>query len=265
MTRLPKGILPALIVILLLAGLVSLSGNGPGARPLRVVPEVIEIGAFYAGAEVRIEGVAEAGAKVVIVIRGEDTGETFNKKGRVGPIWVNTGKVRIAGVPSVRLVLSSEPVNTLLSQAVIEEHELSNDALKRRMRIEPATEDLEVIKDNFIDMKVNEGLYRTLSEGLSMGAPSAGCVPYTALIQWPKIAPPASYEIRVYQCRDGKVIGQSSALLEVVKVGFPARLSSLARDRAPLYGALSVIIALLAGFGIDFLASKLGKKGPAAH
>ncbi len=257
----------ALVTGLFLCSVSLTSAPAPACadQALQLTPPVIEIGTFYNGAEIRIEGAAEPGSQIVVVIEGPETEEVFNKKGRVGPIWVTTGKVHIAGVPSLRLVVTPEPLNNVLSQEIIEKYELSDAAVKRRMRIEPATEDLEVIKDNFIDMKVNEGLYRTSTGGVTLGTPSAGCVPYTALIQWPKIAPPASYEIRVYQCRDGEVLGQSSARLEVVKIGFPARLSSLARDRAPLYGALSVIIALLAGFGIDFLASKLGKKGPAAH
>jgi hypothetical protein len=42
-------------------------------------------------------------------------------------------------------------------------------------------------------------------------------------------------------------------------------MAHMAKDRAALYGAFAVIVALLAGLGIDFVASRLGKGGVVAH
>jgi hypothetical protein len=53
--------------------------------------------------------------------------------------------------------------------------------------------------------------------------------------------------------------------LAVVEVGFPALVARLATERASLYGIISVIIAMAAGFGIDFIASRIFKRRVAAH
>ena len=59
--------------------------------PIRVTPPTIEMGVFYDGARVRIQGLAEPGSRALVVVRGAGIKEVFNRKGRVGPIWVNAG------------------------------------------------------------------------------------------------------------------------------------------------------------------------------
>jgi hypothetical protein len=69
----------------------------------------------------------------------------------------------------------------------------------------------------------------------------------------------------VLECRDGKVVNKADLDLAVVEVGFPALVARLATERASLYGIISVIIAMAAGFGIDFIASRIFKRRVAAH
>jgi hypothetical protein len=61
------------------------------------------------------------------------------------------------------------------------------------------------------------------------------------------------------------VVNKADVDLAVVEVGFPALIARLARDRASLYGIISVIIAMVAGFGIDFIPSRLFKRKVATH
>ncbi len=239
-------------------------GAETGPR-LKVTPSVIKIGTFYGGGQVRVDGIAEADSKVVVVVRGPSTEEVFKKKGRVGPIWITRGKVHISGVPSLLLSLSSEPVDQFLDRAVMDKYQLDHQAIRAQMKVEPELPDLETVKQHYLELKADVGVYATVSNAVKMGSPTAEGVPYSVVFSWPKKAPPASYDVRAYECRDGSVIRQSHAPLEVVKVGFPAFLSNMAKERAPLYGVMSVIIALIAGFGIDFLAARLGRKGPIAH
>ena len=52
----------------------------------------------------------------------------------------------------------------------------------------------------------------------------------------------------------------------MVKVGVPATLHDFAMNDAAKYGGLAVLIAVLAGFGIDFLVARIfGSKAKAAH
>ena len=115
--------------------IVSAPWLAPAAAPpqearLRVSPETVNMGTFYGGATVRVEGVTGPDEKVVIVVRGGKVTEVFNKVGRVGPIWVNTGKVTNSGVPSLLLAFSSEPLGTCLTRAAIDKYGLDLPAIK---------------------------------------------------------------------------------------------------------------------------------------
>jgi uncharacterized protein (TIGR02186 family) len=238
-----------------------LAGSLMAAQPpIRVTPPTIEMGVFYDGARVRIEGLAEPGSRALVVVRGAGIKEVFNRKGRVGPIWVNAGKVEISAVPSLFLCFTPEPVAALLNRSEIDRCQLDETALKSQMRVEPPAMDQEIIREHYLKLKRQDGSLQVASGAVKMGPPAPAGEPFSVEFHWPKKAPPGRYEVRVYECRDGKVINQSSIPLEVLAVGFPARLARLAREHGSLYGAMAVVIAVLAGFTIDFLASRLIKR-----
>jgi hypothetical protein len=244
-----------------IAAIAVLGGSLMAAQPpIRVTPPTIEMGVFYDGARVRIEGLAEPGSRVLVVVRGAGVKEVFNRKGRVGPIWVNAGKVEISAVPSLFLCFTPEPVAALLGRGEIDRCQLDEAALKSQMRVEPRGMDQEIIREHYLKLKKQDGSLQVASGAVKMGPPGPAGEPFLVEFQWPKKAPPGRYEVRVYECREGKVVNQSSIPLDVLAVGFPARLARLAREHGSLYGAMAVLIAVLAGFTIDFLTSRLIKR-----
>jgi uncharacterized protein (TIGR02186 family) len=236
------------------------SERAPDRRSVRVHPEKIHIGANYSGTDIRIEGIAPPGSKVVVVARGPDTEEVFDRKGRAGPIWITTGKVHVAGVPSLFIRYASEPAENFLPRAEIERLQLDPAAIRRQMRMAPPDPEQDRLREDYVRLKVNQRVYRLVDSGLRMGAPEKSGVPFSAAFHWPRKAPPATYRVLVHECRDGVVAGTATVPLEVVKVGFPATVARLAANQAPLYGVIAIIVAMLAGFGIDFLAARLRRR-----
>ena len=102
---------------------------------LKLSPETIEMGAFYNGTRLRMEGYGSSGSKVMVVIRGASKDEVFNKKERVGPIWINVDKVYVSGPPSLFLRFSSEDVHTFLDRQTIDAYALDELSIRNRMRI----------------------------------------------------------------------------------------------------------------------------------
>ncbi len=230
---------------------------------IRISPKTIEMGAFFNGARLRVSGAVASDAHVVIVVRGADREEAFNFKSRVGPIWLNTGKVHVSGAPSLFLALSSDHVFVLLGRAEVEAEQLDVASIRRQMRLTPASLDRDIVRAGYLSMKQEEGIYLVNPAGVVLGAADGSGRTFSSEFDWPAKAPPARYEIRVYECRDRAIARTWSAPLEVVKVGFPAWLSALAAERAAAYGGLAVAVAVLAGFGIDFLVRFVfGKKRP---
>ena len=234
----------------------------PVSIPLKLSPDVIQMSTFYNGAPIRMEGTAPGGSKIMIVLRGVEKDELFNKKGRVGPIWVNTDKVHVTGTPSLFLRFSSEDVHTFLSHEMIDAYALDEASIKKRMQIrtskgQPDPQYWEVLANSYLDLKKSDGNYRRVADRVHVTEGADGLTHYTLAFNWPKTAPPGSYQIEVYACRDGAIVGHGGAVLRLVEVGFPAFMVNLAHTHPYGYGLLAVLMAVIAGFGIDAIASRL--------
>jgi len=232
---------------------------------LRVTPAAIEMGTFFSGSEVRIEGLIRPGSKVAVVVRGENHAETFNKKARAGPIWISSGKVNVSGVPSLFLRFTDGMLRNFLVRGAIDQHQMDQAAIQRQMEISP-DQDHETMVASWLSLKAHDGLYALVRDGVTLGAPIPGGVPFRVTLQWPKKAPPAVYQVTAFECRDMAVASVASASLPVRRTGLPAQVVQMAQQRSLLYGVLATLIAAAFGFTIDFLVALIfGKKAATAH
>ena len=235
---------------------------------VRITPEIIQMGAFYGGATVRVEGVTGLDDKIIVIVRGPSVKEVFNQVGRVGPIWANIGKVTVSEAPSLLLVFSSEPVSACLPRADIDQYGLDMVAVKKQMRIECNKADYGQVAEDYLAYKRKQGSYQLVSGTFRMTAADPGGPSYTSYtldFVLPRSATPGLYQVRVLECREGKIVASSDVPLSVVEAGFPAMISWLASQRPSYYGILSVLVALLAGLGIDFVATRLFKRSIAGR
>ncbi len=250
-----------------LAGLafIACSGACLAAEPsLRLDPKRIEMTSFYSGAKLRIEGAVAGNTTPIVVIRGDDTEVAFNRKARFGVVWANAGKVRISGVPSVFFCFSPKPVRRILGPGEVSRWKLDEAAIKEQMHLDPeqSQQTAAILRSDYVALKSADRLYQTFPDGLHVQQGAAE-TSFWVEFHWPKRAVPASYRISVLECRDGAVIQETSLPLQVVKIGFPETLAVMANNQAALYGFLSVLMAVAAGFGIDFLSAKLFGRGRA--
>jgi uncharacterized protein (TIGR02186 family) len=238
----------------------------PEPLPARVTPAVIEVGSAYSGAQVEVRGEVRIGARVVVMVRGPVKEEVFNRKRRVGPIWINSGKVRISGVPSLLFRYASDPAGAWLSGDSLRSYQLDESSVMEHVRVDPPDPAADrLIRADYLAMKAQQGMYLFTDGGVLLAEYGGRRASFMATFQWPKNAPPATYEVGVYEILRGSVTRHSSVPLKVVEVGFPATIFDLATNKAPVYGALAVLVAVLAGFGIDFLATLLFGKRRAAR
>jgi hypothetical protein len=254
--------------IALLPGLLLAGGIPREPLTCTVAPRVVEVGSFYNGTAVRVEGRTAAGSQLVVTVTGSDREERFTRKERVGPIWLNSGKLRISGAPSLFLRYSTGPVAAMLGEDAMARDRLDERSLMARMRIEPQSPERpgdSAIRNDYVALRKSGGTY-VFGNGGIVVKESGGSPSFALDIRWPKRAPPATYEVRVYEVVQGAIVREASATLSVVRTGFPAWLAGMAANRAPLYGVVAVLIAALAGFGIDRLSTLLlGKKRTVAH
>jgi hypothetical protein len=249
---------------------------------VKVSPEAIQMGAFYNGAKMRIEGTAPSGSQVLVIIRGEEHDELFNKKGRVGPIWVNTDRIHVAFTPSLFLSFSGADATALLDPSSIEAYQLDEQAIKNRLAsrshckcdttvrhhtrsgaiakcagVEPDPQYRELIRSYYLALKSRQGRYQTHLNAVRMVNATADDSRYSLDFDWPRSAPPDSYQVEVYACKNRSVVARTTAQLRVVEVGFPEQMATLAGGHPTVYGLIAVLAAVLAGFTIDALTVRL--------
>ncbi|HVN05258.1 MAG TPA: TIGR02186 family protein [Bryobacteraceae bacterium] len=234
---------------------------------VKLTPREIEVGAFYDGAKVRVEGATAPRSGVIIVFTGSDREERFKQKARFGPFWMNADRVRISGAPSLILRFSSAPVASLLSRDTIARLHLDEASLTARMQIEPPPDRAHdaVVRSAYLALKKSRGTYFFGDAGVSIRDSSDGCRAFALEFHWPAKAAPEHYTMRVYQVSEGKVIAEECVPLLVARTGFPEWLAYLASNRASLYGLTAVLISVLAGFGIDFVTTHLFGGKRVAH
>ncbi|MBI4876008.1 MAG: TIGR02186 family protein [Acidobacteria bacterium] len=230
---------------------------------VRVRPAAVEMGTRFTGADVEVSGFVRPGSKVAVVIRGENRTETFYRKARAGPIWITSGKVQVSGVPTLFLRFTDGMLRNFLARDAIDHFQMDQSAIQRQLEIHP-DHDHETMVAGWLSLKAHDGTYGLVRDGVRMGQPGPAGVPFTVAFRWPRKAAPAEYYVNVYECRDNAVAGSASLKLPVVRVGFPAWLSALAKQRSLLYGALATLVAAAAGFGIDFLVALVFGRGAVA-
>lgn len=262
-------LLPVVLLGALLLMAAPVSGASPGGDSspltLRVDPSEIRMDTFYSGALCQVSGDVSDGSSLVLVVKGSLAKEELQKKRRAGPIWINGGKVFVSGAPRLFLRFSSTPVEGILGREALEQYQLDERAIAGRLVVEPTGPDDRIISENYFKLKKQQSVYVITESTVRVTRNPGGRATFSLEFPWPKKAPPGLYDVHAFECGEGRVLNVDSKQIRVVETGFPAWLARLATEKASLYGAFAVLVALLGGFGIDFLASLLGKRQVTGH
>jgi hypothetical protein len=265
-----------MLTLVIGVGLYFVCASATEMAPPTLSPQTVAMGTFYNGVRVQVEGTAPADSNILVVVRGAEKDEFFNRKGRVGVIWLNVDRIHIQRAPSVFLRFSSADVNSLLDRASLNQYELDESAIKNRLHClchckcnlagahtqasgahdsQPDPAYAELLRTNFLRLKEREGSYRMFPGAVSLSNLAGSGTKYALNFLWPRKAAPGNYDVEVYACCNGKVIARSVGTLQVAEVGFPAYMASLSSERPWLYGAIAVLVAMVAGFGTDALTT----------
>ena len=240
----------------LLALLAAALATGPALADLSVEPDPVRIDATFRGGVIRVRGDAGPGTDVFVTITGAVAKEEFQRKGRVGPLWVNVGRLSVSGAPGLCLIAGSRTPTGLLDRARIEEHLLDLEAVLHGATFEPEGSDPALVRREYLALKRSQGVFGVF-DGAVRREPG-GRSGFEAAIPWPDAAPPGEYTVAVIQAAGGRIVRRETAGLRVELVGFPRFIAEMAFHRSSLYGAMSVGIALAVGLLIGLVFRRGG-------
>lgn len=246
---------------LLAAAALALSVHAAAAASIQAAPSDIKISLFYHGAAVEVKGQAAPGEDVLVKVTPSEQHEFHLKyKGKAaGIFWMKLGTLVFENLPSTYLLASSGPVEKVLDAEARTAENAGLDALQKKavIKAEKGAMPAGDWFGQFIDFKKKEKLYNVAEGAVKVGADGS----YSCTLAWPFQAPPGSYKIEAVTAKDGKVTGRAETALTVELTGIVALLAKMSSDSRVLYGIISIVVAVAAGFGVGMIF----KKGGGSH
>jgi len=220
----------------------------------------IEIDYNYHGSTVSVKGVSDPDTDIIIKINSEDKEQKLMRKDkRMGLLWMNVEALHFSQVPDVYLLKSTRPLDQIINRDQELSHAVGFDALAELAIIEPdrGADQKHEWFGQFVEFMKSKHLFNESSGDIDIAANKEG-QRYSTVFDWPFEASPGKYEVEVLEVRDGAVIESVHSTIEVAKAGAVKMLSNMAMSKATLYGILSILIALAAGFGVGAVFGKGG-------
>ncbi len=215
-----------------------------------VTPPAIAIDALYNGENLTLTGAVPAGSQVVARLSGEAGTVGMKRKGKVfGLLWMNLDKVTFTNAPKVFLVAASPEAP---AEAVAR---LGVPGLAERIAVAAKDADEASLVAEFLRFQKAEKLYKENAGEVVLSPDSGDSRPFTATLQAPSRLSPGAYSVEVFALRDGNVVAQGEATVQVAFTGAPAFLADMAFGHGALYGILASIVAILGGLAIGQLCS----------
>lgn len=242
---------------------ISFSGNASAELTAKANHDHIKINLFYHGSTVSVNGISDPGTDLIIKIASPEGHQVLREKDKVaGLIWMNSDELKIDNVPNVYFLHSTKNINDILETGDSMKYVIGYNALRNQAEMTPVAQEEEKEKwfNEFVKFKEASKLYGTSTGKISLEQKD-GKQGYYILTPWPYQAPPDQYTVTVYAVKDKKITETAEASVLVEKTGIIKSLSNMANNNGSLYGLISIIVALGAGFGVGMVF----KKGGGAH
>lgn len=212
----------------------------------------IGITASFDGSEILIYGAVKRYApepatgplEIIVTLEGPVGPVTIRRKSREMGIWVNTDAVEVGAAPSFYAVATSGPMHLILDPVIDVRERISIPLAVRAFAGPIEVSDVRPFTEALLRIRKDEGLYQ-LDEG---AVHIVEGTLFRADFELPANLTEGDYKTRIFLLRDGNVIDQHRAAIYVRKVGLERWLFALSRDYAPIYGALSLALAVFSGW-----------------
>lgn len=229
-------------VLLLLA---LLAGPARGAAVVAdLSSHIIAIGSGFTGDSVVLFGSTDGPGDIIAVVRGPDRDVTVWRKGKIAGIWVNAESVTFDKVPSFYSVVASRPLDQLILPATAALYRIGAANLKIETKKLIAPERGRRFAEALIAEQQRAGLFAAETGKITF----LGERLFRASLSFPANVPTGTYLVQIFLVRERDVVGGQTTPLVVSKVGLDAVVSDFATREAAAYGAIAVLMAVVAGW-----------------
>lgn len=249
--------------VLLCLGVAGLHAEVPAfdsTIALQLAPPEIEVGVFYRGTDLQVEGDVPDCDGAVLVLEADSDEVTLNRKGREAGIWLNVAQVTVSGAPKVYLLASSKRLDDLCSEGIQRELGLGIKSLRDRLTVTCTKPLVGTETEEFLKLKKQSGTYNTDID-LILTSMNGGHQKLSALLPIPATVAPGCYYVALYCFRNGELVSRGMSELNIRRVGLVHIIATLAQQHAAEYGVLAIFVAMSVGILVGIIFHSLPGSG----
>ncbi|MEM8731336.1 MAG: TIGR02186 family protein [Pseudomonadota bacterium] len=194
--------------------------------------------------------------QVLITVAGPSEPVLVRRKARRAGIWINTDAVEIDSAPSFYAVATTGPLEDVLSATEDLRHDISLEKAIRSVGAPQNISDASMFTDALIRIRSEDGLYQLLEGGVALDQQTL----FRSSISMPANLTDGDYLAEIYLTRGGRVITEYETVIDVRKVGLERWIFDLSRAQPLVYGILSLIVAVAAGWGASTIFTLLRRR-----
>ncbi len=182
---------------------------------------------------------------VIITVAGPSQPVLVRRKSRVAGIWVNTASVEVDAAPSFYSVATNAPLPLILRNTENLRQRITPNRAIRSVGAPDDITDSFAFTDALIRLRNKTGLYTVEEGGIIVMEDTL----FRASITLPSNLVEGNYTARIFLTRGGRVINRYQTVIFVQKVGLERFLYTLSREDPLVYGTMSLVLAVVAGWG----------------
>ncbi len=189
---------------------------------------------------------------VAIIIEGPLEQVTVRRKEKKLGIWINTDSIAIDDAPSFFAVATTRPLDDILPEELQRQHAIGLEYAVR-LPAQDLDPEMESFNEAIARIRVANGLYSQQEGAVILSDETL----FNVDIDLPANLVEGDYVARIFLIRDQQIVGQTAIDISVRKTGIGAWIYNLAHENALLYGLLSLLVALIAGYGASEIFRRL--------
>ncbi|MCA8884917.1 MAG: TIGR02186 family protein [Rhodobacteraceae bacterium] len=182
--------------------------------------------------------------EVIMTLTGPAEPVDVRRKSRRMGIWVNTDGVELSSAPSFYAVASTAPLADILSATEDLRHRITVHRALSTVGASTAVTDVANFTDALIRIRTDEELYQSRESAVKLDEETL----FRTSLDLPANLVEGSYSTRIFLLRDKQVVDRYDTTIEVHKVGLERWLFTLAHEKPLVYGIMSLVIAIVAGW-----------------
>lgn len=189
---------------------------------------------------------------VVIVVEGPLQHVTVRRKEKKLGIWVNIDSVDVEEAPSFFTVATTGPLDVILTEELQREHAIGLEYAVR-LPDHDLDAETETFNEAIARIRVANGLYSEREGSVNLNAETL----FDTGIELPANLVEGDYTAKIFLIRGQQIVGQTEMEITVRKTGLERWIYNLAHEQALVYGLLSLLVALVAGYGASEIFRRL--------